>query len=379
LRYENLTREQKEKLFNALHKEDIEKLAIEWNKKWRILYVWKAKLVQSEFKDEVLKDIIKSKKQVNITDVSNQFDISAAHIKSIIDACREEGDLIEVREDVVVKLNSMPSGEIVKIDIEPFFKGCIRFGVVSDTHLNSKYERLDVLNALYDIFEREGIKTVLHAGNIIEGYSRLNQFDVLNTGVDEQVKYLIKNYPRKKDIITHFITADDHEGWYVKQNHINIGKVIENESIEEGRNDLHHLGYIEADVEVDVGERPTIIRIMHPGGGSAYAKSYKPQKIIESFAGGEKPDFLIIGHYHKMIFDIERNVPYITAGCTADQSPFLRKTPIQVNVGGWIVELRIDDAGNVRRAKPEWFIFYNKDFYKEEIKKEYSKAWEYKW
>ena len=381
MRYENLTREQKERLFNALHKEDIEKLADEWNKKWRILYVWKAKLVQSEFKDEVLKDIIKSKKQINIIDISNQFDISVAHIKSIIDACRKEGNLIEIREDVVVKLNSMPSGEIVKIDIEPFLGKWLRFGVVSDTHLNSKYERLDVLNALYDIFEREGIKTVLHAGNIIEGYnSHINQFDVINTGVNEQVAYLIKNYPYKKNIVTHFITADDHEGWYVKQNHVNIGKVIENAARDDGRNDLHYLGHIEADVQLEVGERPTIIRIMHPGGGSAYAKSYKPQKIIESFAGGEKPDFLIIGHYHKSGWDVVRNVPYISAGCTADQSPFVRKIPIQINVGGYIVDLKIDDAGNVRRVRPDWAIFYNREFYtgKEPIK-EYQKAWEYKW
>jgi predicted phosphodiesterase len=379
LRYEDLTEEQKNKVRKIQNKEDAEKIAKEFNKGWRTVYSWKEKLMQNEFKDEEIKDFLESQKRANIVEVSNKFDVSIAHIQGIISKLQNEGKLIDVVGEQIQRFSTMPSGTIQKIDIQPFFNKWVRFGVVSDTHLNSKYERLDVLNALYDSFEEEGIKTVLHAGNIIEGYSELNQFDVINTGVEEQVKYCIANYPKRKDIITHFITADDHEGWWVKRDHINIGKVIENAAIEDGRNDLHHLGYIEADVEINYGERPTVIKIMHPGGGSAYAKSYKPQKIIESFAGGEKPDFLIIGHYHKMISDIIRNVPYVGAGCTADQSPFLRKSPIQVNIGGFIVDLMIDEAGNVRRFRPDWFVFYNKKFYQQEIKKEYQRQWEYKW
>lgn len=44
-----------------------------------------------------------------------------------------------------------------------------RIGVVSDTHLCSNEEALDELHCAYDIFKREGITTVLHAGDIVTG------------------------------------------------------------------------------------------------------------------------------------------------------------------------------------------------------------------
>ena len=95
-------------------------------------------------------------------------------------------------------------------------------------------------------------------------------------GVNEQVNYCIEKYPQKRGIITHFISADDHEGWFIQREHINIGKVIEDTAINQGRDDLHHLGYIEADVHIAIGKRDTIIRVFHPGGGTAYAISYVP-------------------------------------------------------------------------------------------------------
>ena len=40
-----------------------------------------------------------------------------------------------------------------------------KLGIVSDTHLCSVAERLDLLNQAYDDFVAQGIKTVLHAGD----------------------------------------------------------------------------------------------------------------------------------------------------------------------------------------------------------------------
>ena len=48
------------------------------------------------------------------------------------------------------------------------------------------------------------------------------------------------------------------------------------------------------------------IMLMHPGGGTAYALSYRAQKIVQALPGGQKPDILAIGHYHKAEFIIER-------------------------------------------------------------------------
>src|ERR1035437_2191937 len=46
----------------------------------------------------------------------------------------------------------------------------IRFGLVADTHLASKEERLSELHAQYDLFQTERITQVFHAGNLVDGY-----------------------------------------------------------------------------------------------------------------------------------------------------------------------------------------------------------------
>ena len=329
-----------------------------------------------------IRNILKSKVQVSVIELSNKFNVGIDKITEALNEIEGEGYLIDVVDDKVSLGKSIKPPEPAVIPIEPFFNNWIKFGVVSDTHLNSKYERLDVLYNLYDIFKREGIKNVFHAGNMIDGFARFNQFDVFNTGVNEQVEYWCAKYPYREGITTHFITGDDHEGWYVQREHINIGQVMEDTAkYHYGREDLHHLGYIEANVEIPIGKRKTVIRIMHPGGGTAYAMSYQPQKIVESLQGGEKPDFLIIGHYHKAESGIIRNVPYIQAGCTEDQTPFMRKKHIKAHIGGWIVELQIAPEGYVNRIKTEWIRYFDKKFYKEnrDIQKLPKKDWKYQW
>lgn len=40
---------------------------------------------------------------------------------------------------------------------------------ISDTHLGSKYDRLDILRYLYDLAEDEEINTVFHVGDLCDG------------------------------------------------------------------------------------------------------------------------------------------------------------------------------------------------------------------
>lgn len=44
-------------------------------------------------------------------------------------------------------------------------KEVFTFGVVSDTHLCSTHEKLDELWTFYEICRKEGIKTIVHAGD----------------------------------------------------------------------------------------------------------------------------------------------------------------------------------------------------------------------
>jgi hypothetical protein len=58
-----------------------------------------------------------------------------------------------------------------------------------------------------------------------------------------------------------------------------------------GRKDLINLGYMECFIPLKHAKTgvTSMVHVIHPGGGSAYAISYTMQKQIESYEGGEKP------------------------------------------------------------------------------------------
>jgi hypothetical protein len=154
----------------------------------------------------------------------------------------------------------------------------------------------------------------------------------------------------------HIASSSCHEGFYLKSAGLLIGKLIERE-----RPDMVYLGLDEADVVLHDGPARPVLRVIHPSGGTSYAESYRPQKIVESYSGGEKPTVLAIGHYHKMgVYDI-RDVLTLQAGCLERQTPFMRKLSLAARLGFWIVELRFTESGSLRRAKTEWFKYYVED------------------
>lgn len=93
--------------------------------------------------------------------------------------------------------------------------GTYKFGWLGDTHLCSKYARLDVLRDIYRRFANADIDRIFHAGNYIDGEARFNKFDLLVHGMDAQVRYLRDEYPvAPNGLITYAVDGDDHEGWY---------------------------------------------------------------------------------------------------------------------------------------------------------------------
>lgn len=240
-------------------------------------------------------------------------------------------------------------------------------GIVGDTHLCSKYERLDVLNSLYDIFASEGVDRVFHCGNMIDGHKvGINDHDVSVIGMDDQIAYLVERYPRREGITTYAVSGDDHEGWFAQKMGVDVGKRIEQTMREAGRTDWVDLGYMEAHINLvnAMSGKKSTLAVVHPGGGSAYADSYSVQKIIESYEGGEKPAVAYYGHYHKQLFGEYRNVFWAMPGCTQDQTPFARKKKLRFVIGGAIAWLKQDpDTGAIVRFKVEILRYFNRGYY----------------
>lgn len=239
------------------------------------------------------------------------------------------------------------------------------FGVAGDKHIGSKYHREDVLADLYARFESAGVDAVFDTGNWIDGDSRFNKHDLIVQGLDNQINLMADIHPVIDGITTFAVWGDDHEGWYAQREGIDVGKYAEMRMREDGH-EWTDLGFMESHVILENSNTGTwaVVAIMHPGGGSAYALSYRPQKIVEAMDGGEKPAAIFMGHYHKLEALNIRNVWALQTGTCQDQTPFMRKKSIEAHVGGAIVRLEQDpDTGALIGFAPEMVRYFNQGYY----------------
>lgn len=304
------------------------------------------------------------KKGRSLVEVSNHFGVAPNVALDAIHELQEGHTVVELRDDKIsLGTELRKTDETFVIDQRKHTEQEFCIGFTADNHLNSKYERMDVLNDLFDRFVDAGVTDVYQGGNMIDGEARFNKFDIFNHGVEDQVRYFVENWPQREGIKTHFVTGDDHEGWYVQREHIDIGQIIEDRARAIGRTDLHHLGYMERDIEFVQPKGSSILRVIHAGGGSSYATSYTSQKYVESLQGGEKPAIVLVGHFHKLDYAYPREVHVIQMGCTEDQTPFMRKRRLQAHVGGGILWLTQNELGIFTSVKVQFFPYYDRKFY----------------
>jgi len=297
------------------------------------------------------------KRGTTVAKLASDHGTSPETIEAMIDSLAASGYLLEKRGDTIKIGDAWTEKDRLQV---PVIGGQATFGFVTDTHLCSKFARLDVLEAAYDRFDAEGISVVFHAGNLVDGESKVNHHDLLVHGLADQAQYVLDNYPERDGVATYYIDGDDHEGWWRQREGIEFGRFLELEARAAGRNDLNYMGY---DVELHATKGSSILRVMHPGGGSAYAMSYAPQKIVESFQGGEKPAILLLGHFHKHDTCYPRNVFVVQGGCCQDQSTFMRKKKLEAHVGFCIIHVEMDEIGGISRFRHEFFPFYDRKYY----------------
>ena len=235
----------------------------------------------------------------------------------------------------------------------------IRFGLMGDTQLGSKYAQITQLHKYYDICEQLEIANVYHTGDITDGLKMRpgHEYELYCTSADELKDDVIKNYPRINGITTHFITGN-HDASLYKHVGYDIGSAISNE-----RTDMKYLGRDCAVVHLTPN---CTLELRHPWDRTAYAISYKSQKMIEAMESDSKPNILGIGHYHKAEYIFYRNVHCFQTGCFQGQTPFTRGKGISVHLGGWIFTVYVDENGYIQRIVPEFIPFYvsEKDDYK---------------
>ncbi|RME31262.1 hypothetical protein D6789_03300 [Candidatus Woesearchaeota archaeon] len=338
----------------------------------------------------------------NIGQLSSKYGRSPQEIRDAFAAAREAGakgklaERIDVPEAFQEDIVRVPKERARIIDTQGYDASHTRIGLTADSHLGSVHHtdvnRKGPLHDFYKLCANEGYSIVLHGGNWLDGNARFNR-TTSAWGFSEQMKIFLYEYPYVEGVTTLLVGGDDHEGWWWQREGIDVVEIAQALAEKYGRHDLVFGGYIEFDMALIPGKgllynsyrepnledlthlqhsedgeqhlhgikpypkstlelpkngKYAIIRNMHAGGGTAYAKSLRPQKIIESWEGGEKPQFVNAGHYHKASYDYIRNVHFFQSGCAENQSDFMRKRAIVAEVGNWLVDINQDtDTGAI--------------------------------
>jgi len=267
----------------------------------------------------------------------------------------EKHGLSEAELKAALQSSEHSSSKYVKLDIPDRH---VRLGYFSDPHIGHEKFREDGFDLMLKTFKKEKPDFIVAPGDHLEGMSGRpgHIYELTQIGFSEQVKAAAQLYDALGLPI--FGIDGNHDQWYAKKNNTGI---IVGEELEERVKNYTHLGQDEGDMEIAPG---FVIKLYHGADGTAYADSYKIQKLIESFTGGEKPNVVFSGHYHKSLFVARRNVFGFESGTMCGQSRYMRGKKIPAHQGFGLVDLYIPKPGSneMPRVKHEWIQLVDKRY-----------------
>jgi len=280
----------------------------------------------------------KNKERDGLLKVLAEFDLSPAEVKNVLK-----------------NFKNMNPHRYTKRSIE-FGDKHTKFGVFSDSHMGHEGYDPHKMDVARFYFKKEGVDFIVNSGDTIEGMSGRDGhiYEVTHIGATAQMDFATEEFKKLDLWNVYSIEADSsHGGWFKSKG--NMGLDIGPE-LERRIKSYIFLGYDEQDLDIGNG---ITLRLRHPGGGTAYALSYKMQKYVESISGGDKPNIVVQGHFHKAGYNFYRNIHCFDAGTLCDQTPFMKKTNSPAHTGFWIVDAYADKhKKGVERIKSEFFPFY---------------------
>ncbi|MCK5625052.1 hypothetical protein KAI04_04370 [Candidatus Pacearchaeota archaeon] len=248
------------------------------------------------------------------------------------------------------KKSKPESGRLKYLD---FKDNHIKFTVISDLHLGHNRYRPDILEHAIENSKKQGSEFYCIPGDIIEGMSGRDGhiYELSHIGATNQLNYAIEQLSQIDKPMYAITARNSHDGWFSSKG--NMGFEVGPE-LDRRLENFEFLGYDEADIELG---NKIKIKMTHPGDGTAYAVSYKAQKYLNALPGGQKPDILLQGHYHKAMYMFYRNVHHFDAGTLCDQTIFMKKKQTPAMTGYWIIDAWANDKG-VDRIKSEFVPFW---------------------
>jgi len=259
--------------------------------------------------------------------------------------------LTEHELELIIKSAAKKPSQGQKIEIgRPKF----RYLYISDPHIGHEKFHPDLFEKAVLYSKKYDVDFIIHPGDHLEGMSgRPGQiYELTHIGFDKQLTYAAQLYDQFNVPI--FGIDGNHDGWYEDKN--NAGAIVGKE-LEARVKNYTHLGQMEGNLNVD----GVHIMLYHGADGTAYADSYKIQKLIESFTGGQKPNIIHSGHYHKHLTDFKRNVWGVESGTLCGQTRFMRGKKLEATQGFGIVTVSLTPNARDMEVEHRWVPYFEKE------------------
>lgn len=212
----------------------------------------------------------------------------------------------------------------------------LKFALVSDTHLGNKQSAKSELSDFYKKAWDEWVEAFIHCGDLVDGTGNVFKgqvYELENVWYDEQLKTAVNDYPYYWDIKT-YVVWWNHDESFLKENWANIIKNIANL-----RDDIIDMWFYDARIKLN----GVSINAHHWWGNMSYAKSYKPQKLIENIDTRNQPDIFASGHWHDALYMAYRNIHSFLPWAFLKQNLLAKRFNLGTTIWGWIVEVDIKE------------------------------------
>lgn len=289
------------------------------------------------------------KKKKSFKTVCKELNLQDYEVIGLVTMMAQEGYNIDfVDGELIIRKVPKQNQDIYEI---PYNLEHLKLLLISDTHLCSKYDRLDILKYLYSKAEDKEIKYILHSGDFTDGKSTRPEhiYELKEHSYEGQVDYCVEKYPHFNGKT--YIISGNHDDWWYKSAGSEIVKTIAKK-----REDLVYLGPDVADLKIGKLK----IRLYHGMGGGSYAKSYKLQKYLDTIPIEERPDILQTGHIHQSFYMKQDKTHCFQTSCLEDQTPYCRSMGLANDKSCWWLDIDFDDKGNIYNVKPELETFGDK-------------------
>lgn len=224
------------------------------------------------------------------------------------------------------------------------------FAVVSDTHIGSIHHDAEALNKFYDMVVERGIDTVLHAGDLVDGYYPNRPTSIMeqsHVGFSNQLREVTRSYPMRDGVTTYFIIGN-HDDTFIRTGFADIGEVVESV-----RDDMVYLGHNYGKFWLNEN---ISVSLIHPTDGISRNFNNKIRDIIER-RPAQKGDLMFIGHYHKIaMLKHQESYGYVVPSFQR-QTSFMANNGLESIVGGMFVTVNLNEKGKVDSVVTELVEF----------------------